>query len=139
MDFGVQVTKEEATQVLEHFDIDKNGLVNFSEFLRTLRGNLSPARVDIVKQAYEKLDVNKDGMVKLDDIAKTFDASTVKEVQEGKRSEQDIYMEYMSLWDTQVKDGIITFDEFLAYYEDYSASVEEDDVFVAAMKEAWKL
>lgn len=49
MDFGVQVTKEEATQVLEHFDIDKNGLVNFSEFLRTLRGNLSPARVDIVK------------------------------------------------------------------------------------------
>ena len=83
--------------------------------------------------------MNKDGQVKLDDIAKTFDASTVKEVQEGKRSEQDIYMEYMSLWDTQVKDGIITFDEFLAYYEDYSASVEEDDVFVAAMKEAWKL
>ena len=48
-------------------------------------------------------------------------------------------MEYMSLWDTQVKDGIITFDEFLAYYEDYSASVENDDEFVAAMKDAWKL
>ena len=74
MDFGVQVTKEEAAQVLEHFDVDKNGLVSFNEFLRTLKGNLSPARVDIVKQAYEKLDVNKDGQVKLDDIAKTFDA-----------------------------------------------------------------
>lgn len=49
MDFGVQVTKEEAAQVLDHFDIDKNGLVNFSEFLRTIKGNLSPARVDIVK------------------------------------------------------------------------------------------
>lgn len=83
--------------------------------------------------------MNKDGQVKLDDIAKTFDASSVKEVQEGKRSEQDIYMEYMSLWDTQIKDGIITFDEFLGYYEDFSASVENDDEFVNAMKEAWKL
>jgi len=27
----------------------------------TLKGNLSPARVEIVKKAYEKLDVNKDG------------------------------------------------------------------------------
>lgn len=73
--------------MLEHFDIDKNGSVNFNEFLRTLKGNLSPARVDIVKKAYDKLDVNKDGMVKLDDIAKTFDASQVQEVLEGKRSE----------------------------------------------------
>ena len=48
---------------------------------------MSPARVDIVKKAYDKLDVNKDGMVKLDDIAKTFDASQVQEVLEGKRSE----------------------------------------------------
>lgn len=48
-------------------------------------------------------------------------------------------MEYMSLWDTQVKDGIITFDEFLAYYEDFSASEDDDEKFVAAMKEAWKL
>jgi Ca2+-binding EF-hand superfamily protein len=37
MDFGIQVTKDEAAQVLEHFDIDKNGLVNFDEFLRTLK------------------------------------------------------------------------------------------------------
>lgn len=87
MDFGIQVSQDEAAQVLEHFDIDKNGLVNFNEFLRTLKGNLSPARVDVVKKAYEKLDVNKDGSVKLDDIAKTFDASNLREVTEGRRSE----------------------------------------------------
>jgi Ca2+-binding EF-hand superfamily protein len=83
--------------------------------------------------------VNKDGSVKLDDIAKAFDASNMKEVLEGRRSEQDIYMEYMSLWDTQVKDGIITFDEFLAYYEDFSSAFDDDEEFVQKMKEAWKL
>lgn len=83
--------------------------------------------------------MNKDGSVKLDDIAKAFDASNMKEVLEGRRSEQDIYMEYMSLWDTQVKDGIITFDEFLAYYEDFSSAFDDDEEFVQKMKEAWKL
>ena len=48
-------------------------------------------------------------------------------------------MEYMSLWDTQVKDGIITFDEFLQYYEDVSCSIEDDATFVSKMTEAWKL
>jgi Ca2+-binding EF-hand superfamily protein len=105
----------------------------------TLKGNLSPARVEMVKKAYEKLDMNKDGQVKLDDIAKAFDASNMKDVLMGKRSEQDVYMEYMSLWDTQVKDGIITFDEFLAYYADISCSIDDDDEFVQKMAEAWKL
>jgi hypothetical protein len=31
--------------------------------------------------------VNKDGSVKLDDIAKSFDASNMKEVLEGRRAE----------------------------------------------------
>ena len=40
MDFGVSVTKDEAAEVLAHFDRDKNGSVNFDEFLRTLRVSL---------------------------------------------------------------------------------------------------
>lgn len=31
--------------------------------------------MEMVKKAYEKLDVNKDGSVRLDDIAKIYDAS----------------------------------------------------------------
>jgi len=33
MDFGLQITKDEAAQLLERFDKDKNGTVNFSEFI----------------------------------------------------------------------------------------------------------
>ena len=31
--------------------------------------------MEMVKKAYEKLDVNKDGLVKLDDVAKIYDVS----------------------------------------------------------------
>lgn len=37
MDFGIQVSKEEAGEVLQVFDRDKNGSVNFNEFLKTLQ------------------------------------------------------------------------------------------------------
>jgi hypothetical protein len=48
-------------------------------------------------------------------------------------------MEFMSLWDTQVKDGIITWEEFCGYYKDISCSVETDAQFQDIMTEAWKL
>lgn len=48
-------------------------------------------------------------------------------------------MKYMSLWDTQKADGIVTFDEFLDYYRDISASIDEDEYFAAMITSAWKL
>ena len=45
----------------------------------------------------------------------------------------------MSLWDTQVADGIITFDEFCDYFKDVSASIDDDEYFRVMMVNAWKL
>ena len=48
-------------------------------------------------------------------------------------------MEFMSLWDTQVKDGVVSFDEFCDYYRDVSASVDTDEEFCTIIDGAWKL
>ena len=37
IDYGIAVSKDEAAEILAHFDRDKNGTVNFDEFLRTLK------------------------------------------------------------------------------------------------------
>lgn len=37
IDYGFNLSKEEAAKVLEHFDKNKNGTVNFDEFLRFLK------------------------------------------------------------------------------------------------------
>lgn len=71
---------------MEHFDRDKNGTVNFDEFLRALKGELNASRKHWIRQAYDKLDVNKDGLVKLDDIAQIYDASEHPDVKEGKKT-----------------------------------------------------
>lgn len=89
--------------------------------------------------AYDKLDVNKDGLVKLDDIAKLYDASKHPDVVQGKKSAEQVFIEFMSLWDTQKKDGIVTYEEFCDYYSDVSASIDDDQYFAEMMMSAWKL
>jgi len=89
--------------------------------------------------AYDKLDVNKDGQVTLDDIAKLYDVSQHPDVIQGKKTPKEAYLEFMSLWDTQVADGIVTFDEFCDYFKDVSASIDSDDYFLVMMRNAWKL
>lgn len=92
-----------------------------------------------IKQAYDKLDVNKDGSVKLDDIAQLYDASKHPDVLGGKKTQDQVLSEFMSQWDTQIKDGIVTFEEFCDYYSDVSASIDRDDYFGQVIKSAWKL
>ncbi len=43
------------------------------------------------------------------------------------------------MWDTQVADGIVTFDEFLDYFKDVSASIDRDDYFTLMMANSWKI
>lgn len=88
MDFGLQLSKDEASQVLQHFDRNGDGQVNFSEFLRTLRGALNDTRKKVIRQAYDKLDVNRDGSVRLDDIAKTYNVSSHPDIVYGRKSEE---------------------------------------------------
>jgi len=45
---------------------------------------LNEDRLSWIRAAYDKLDVNKDGLVKLDDIAKIFDVSSMPEVSQSK-------------------------------------------------------
>lgn len=139
MDYGVSLTKEEGSQVLKHFDRDGNGSVDFNEFIRTIRGDLSAARKAVIRQAYNKLDVTKDGKVLLEDIAKLYDAGSHPDVVSGRRSQEQVFFEFMSMWDTQKRDGIVTFDEFCDYYADISAGIDSDEYFSGMINSAWKL
>lgn len=45
----------------------------------------------------------------------------------------------MKKWDTQEQDGIVTAEEFVEYFKDVSASIDDDAYFEQMMKNAWKL
>lgn len=137
--FGITLSQQEASDVLKAFDKNKDGHISLDEFIRALRGDVNAFRRGIIKKAYEKLDVNNDGTVRLDDIAKLYDVSKNPEVVSGRKDPKEVYMEFMKQWDTQVADGIVTFDEFLDYFTYISASIDSDQYFAEMMKFAWKI
>jgi len=48
-------------------------------------------------------------------------------------------MEFLSLFDTQVKESVVSFEEFRAYFCDISALVDEDGHFENGVKISFKL
>merc|ERR550514_2203034 len=109
---GVNLVPEQVDALMKFFDKDGSGAIDLTEFMVAIRGELNNARLSWVSAAYDKLDVNKDGKVTLEDIAKLIDVSAFPEVVNGNTSPKEVYMKYMSLWETQEADGIVTFNEF---------------------------
>ena len=138
-DYGVRLSDEEFAMVLAHFDRDGNGVISFDEFLRALRDDLSPARREIIAQAYSKLDANCDGTVTFSDIRELYDASSHPDVLAGRLSSDEALRDFMSVWNRHVPDDVITFDEFLDYYTDVSCSVDTDGEFLQIVRNAWRL
>lgn len=101
IDYGFQLSKEEAQELLTRFDRNGDGTIDFNEFLRFLKGDLNETRKTYIRAAYDKLDVNKDGLVKLDDIAQIYDASQHPDVLSGKCTPDQVFQQFMTQWDTQ--------------------------------------
>lgn len=64
--------------------------------------------------------------MRLDDISKLYDASRHPDVVEGRKTPEQVFSDFMAQRDTQVKNGVVTFEEFCDYYADVSSSVDSD-------------
>jgi len=138
-DYGVHLSDEEFDFIMDFFDKNDDGTISFDEFLVTIRGAMNDRRKEFVAMAYQLLDKNGDQRVTISDIAAAYDVSENPEVISGEKTPEEALREFMEQWDTQEKDGIVTYSEFLEYYRDVSASVDDDDYFELMMRNAWHI
>lgn len=89
--------------------------------------------------AFAKLDKTNNNIVDIADLVDTYDVSFHPKFKSGEMSKNDILNEFMAQWDTVTKDGKVTLEEFIEYYNDVSASIDEDDYFELMMRNAWHI
>jgi calcyphosin len=147
-EMGLVVNKLEFEELMRHYDADGDGTISFDEFLYAVRGELSPAREQLVEKAFQKLDIDNNGVLTLADIREVYDASGHPEVLSGKKTEEEILEDFLySMEGAAVipdnamenrRDGQVTMKEFKEYYAFVGASIDTDDEFALMMNNAWK-
>ena len=145
-DYMLGFSDNEIKQLYAYFDSDRSGSVDYDEFLRSLRGPMNPFRRKLVAQAYNKLDKDRSGYIDINDIKGVYSAKTHPDVLNGKKTEEQILLEFLETFETHhslrnngAPDHVVTKEEFDEYYNNVSASVDNDQYFELMMNNAWKI
>ncbi len=132
--------------LFNYFDRSGDGSVDYDEFIRTIRGPMNNFRKRLVAQAFKKIDKDGSGFVDVNDIKGTYNASRHPDVIQGKKTEDEILMEFLETFETHhnianssAPDHIVTLEEFEEYYNNVSASVDNDQYFELMINNAWKM
>lgn len=139
-DFGMVLNDTELVVLFKRFDISKSGAISYNDFLTTIAGSLNNRRRTLVNLAYDVLDKDGSGEIDISDIAMAYDASKHPDVVSGKRTTEQVLIEFLDGFDVGgTKDGKVTREEFERYYVTISASIDRDDYFELMIRNAWHI
>jgi Ca2+-binding EF-hand superfamily protein len=138
-DFGLKMERAEIDELFNSLDRNLDSRISFDEFLESLRPPMSKARLDMIDKAFRKMDKTSDGVITVTDIKLTYDATHHPKYLSGEWTEDQVFKHFMDVFQPGDHDDKVTRDEFINYYSGVSASIDDDQYFVAMMKRAWKL
>ncbi|EGR31608.1 hypothetical protein IMG5_105900, partial [Ichthyophthirius multifiliis] len=147
-DLRMGFSDQESAILFRFFDIDGSGEIDYDEFLFTVRGEINQFRKGLVMKVFNKLDKNKNGYIELDDIIGIYNAKQHPDVKNGKKTEEEILGEFLDTFEIhhaqatgnkQGRDKKVSKDEFIEYYTNVSASIDDDKYFEVMIRNAWKI
>jgi Ca2+-binding EF-hand superfamily protein len=111
---------------------------------------MNPSRKEIVKKAFNKMDSNSNGVLEIDDIRQSYNANNHPDVKSKKKNEDEVLQEFLETFEAHRQmtkgdanskkgDGKVTLNEFMDYYSNISASIDDDEYFKLMMTNAWNL
>lgn len=145
-DFMLGFNQGQVNTLFDYFDVDSSGTVSYDEFLRSIRGPMNMSRKKIVAQAFKKLDKDGNGWIDINDVRGVYKADRHPDVKSGKKTEDQILQEFLETFETahamrnnDAPNYVVTKEEFEEYYNNVSASIDDDMYFMTMMNNAWKL
>ena len=147
-DFRMGLNKNQVSTAWNIFDRDGSGEISYDEFLRTIVGEMNQRRVAICKKAYAIMDTDKSGKLDINDIRQSYNAKANPDVQSGKKTEEEVLTEFLDTFEdtfcdlkghADSRDGVVTMQEWLEYYNNVSMSIDRDDYFELMMNNVWNL
>jgi Ca2+-binding EF-hand superfamily protein len=82
--------------------LNHDGTLNIDEFMMAVRGEMNQTRLNVVEQAFRKIDKDGNGLMEVDDIKGTYSADRHPDVMQGKRTSDDVLVEFLETFETQL-------------------------------------
>ena len=137
--FNIELQKSELEAIFTLLDTNKDGSVNFDEFLIGIRGKPNEKRQAVIDQAFIKFDKDKSGFIAPNDLVGVYNCKFHPDVKAKKKTEEQVFKEFLRCFGDVDMDGQISKKEWDDYYAAVSSSIDHDGHFVELMKAAWKL
>jgi len=83
----------------ETFDINRDGVISFEEFMRTLVGEMNDFRKKYVEKAFKVIDIDNNQLLTVKDIKAKYNAEQHPDVISGKKTEWDVYEEFLGTFE----------------------------------------
>ena len=140
-DHRLGLNDAEIATIFEEYDTDLTGVVNHEAFLRGLRCQMNLKRKAAVRAAFQQFDSNSRGEATIEDLRLSgYNATCHPDVINRKKTERQVTMDMLTKFEAGSGDGRVTEEEFVDYYaSSVSPLVDNDDRFVALVRNAWRL
>jgi hypothetical protein len=137
---NLDLSDPEVRMLFDYFDVDSRGSLDCDHFIDTVRSSLCNSRLNIVKQAFAKLDTDGKGCIDASDVASIYDASTNPDVISGRITVDNSLTEFLETFDVGGEiEFKVTLAEFINYYTNIGATVDNDEYFKLIVRNAWHL
>ena len=143
---NINIPFEELQIIFNFFDKENKGSINYNILIFTILGKISPIRESAIKNLYEKFNKDSNGNISLSEIKLLFQASNHPDVINGKRTQGEIYGEFLDNIETYKEylenmRGIYTnnfsLEDFVNFYYLIGIGIADDKLFEFMIKNCW--
>jgi len=144
-DFRFGISFEELQKLFEFFDKEGKGRIDYDEFIRIIRGQMSNSRKKLVEEIFETFEPDQDGLIHINKVNQLFNPENHPDVLSGRRNPNEVYQEFVDTFEgnhnylngDEAPLGNVDIDEFCDYYDSISMMVDKDSEFENMVKGVW--
>ena len=144
-DFRFGISFDELQKLFTFFDKEGNGRIDYDEFIRIIRGQMSNSRKSLIEEIFSTFEPDQDGFVHIKKVTQLFNPENHPDVLAGKKSSEEVYQEFVDTFDgnhtylngDEASNGNVDIDEFCDYYDSISMMIEKDTDFENMVRGVW--
>ena len=140
---------EEIRKIFEIFDNNNLGYIDYDNFFKNLVGHMGREREAMIRKIYDEIKKDQNGNIFVVDFKKIFNGGNYNEIFGGEKTKEYIYYEFIDNLDIFLNyrnklynrnlSNILSYDDFLRFFNQISMYINNDDDFEKYINSCWSL